>query len=432
MRLWLLILALLFGGCSQPVGVKAIHPRFADIEEGFEEPAETRLDKVYPVNMPVAGRVGRIELEPGDLVRAGEIVAIIDRLSLEKDVSRAASRVDEVTARLQLQQDVGVERSAEHEARAAMETLRRRLDPLRSRVDTSRARLEQARTDQERAERLYRGGYIPQQEVENARLAAREAALSLGSAQAEFKAQQSEVAAAAVRVETAAEQTARRRSETPVLEQQLQEARAALEQAQHIADQAVVLSPITGTVLERAVQGPQEVAAGTTLLQIGNVDRMEVEAEVLTGDALKLKPGTPVVYALGGDRPPLLGKVARIEPAGFTKRSSLGVEQQRVRVLSSLVNPPPHIGVGYRLQARYITARRSNVLVIPRFSALQAPDGSFYVYKVVQGALARQPVQLGLRSDLLLQVLEGLSPEDLIVEAPDPGLQEADIVQARE
>jgi multidrug efflux pump subunit AcrA (membrane-fusion protein) len=82
------------------------------------------------------------------------------------------------------------------------------------------------------------------------------------------------------------------------------------------------------------------------------------------------------------------------------------------------------LGVGYRLQARFFTGSKADALIVPRFSVMQAPDRSFYVFKVVDGRLEKQPVTIGLRSDLDLEVVKGLSEHDLIVAQPDAAMKE--------
>ncbi|MFW6303833.1 MAG: efflux RND transporter periplasmic adaptor subunit, partial [Candidatus Sumerlaeota bacterium] len=147
-------------------------------------------------------------------------------------------------------------------------------------------------------------------------------------------------------------------------------------------------------------------------------------ADVLSEDALRLKVGDPVELDAAGREGPLTGSVKRIEPMGFTKRSSLGVEQQRVNIIFSLDESPDGLGVGYRLQARFITHSKQDALLVSRFSVLQDTDGSYYVLKIADGALQRQNVEVGLSSDLKMEITQGLTAEDLIVETPDTTMEE--------
>ena len=88
---------------------------------------------------------------------------------------------------------------------------------------------------------------------------------------------------------------------------------------------------------ERLVENEQHLPAGTELLTIGQLDQLEVETDVLSQDVVRVQTGDAVeVYgpAVGGGLGEgVPGIVHQIYPAGFTKVSSLGVEQQRVKVI---------------------------------------------------------------------------------------------------
>ncbi len=123
---------------------------------------------------------------------------------------------------------------------------------------------------------------------------------------------------------------------------------------------------------------------GTKLLEIGDLNKLEVICDVLTQDAQMLHIGDPVLL-ISIDSPIVLqGKVKRIDPAGFTKKSSLGVDEQRVNVIISIQDPAKaNLGVAYRLQAKFLVgSQQKNALLIPRFSVLQDTDGNYYVFKV--------------------------------------------------
>jgi HlyD family secretion protein len=219
--------------------------------------------------------------------------------------------------------------------------------------------------------------------------------------------------------------------ERQVLVEQLAQAQAQLALAEHDLKLTEIRSPVDGVVLERRDKGDRYLAAGEPLLLVGNLDDMEVVADVLTQDALRLAPGSSVSLEPASGRKPIPGNVKRIEPAGFTKLSSLGVEEQRVKVIVSVEGPRRGLGVGYRLQARFFTGEKTNALIVPRFSVLQAPDRSFYVFKVEDGSLKKQPVKLGLRSDLQLEIVEGLSENDLIAARPSSSMEDGMKVSAK-
>jgi len=223
----------------------------------------------------------------------------------------------------------------------------------------------------------------------------------------------------------------RKTLEREVLLHQLTQAKARLARAEHELALTDVTSPINGVVLERFDLGDTVLSPGQPLLLLGDLTQLEVVAEVLTQDALRIEPGSKVILKPAAQMNSLSGKVKRIEPAGFTKLSSLGVEQQRVNVIISLDEIPENLGVGYRLQARFITKTRKNTLIVPRFSVLQDQNGSFYVFKLKGDRLIKQTVEIGLRSDLELEIIKGITQQDTIVATPDTTMNQGDKVKTK-
>ena len=97
---------------------------------------------------------------------------------------------------------------------------------------------------------------------------------------------------------------------------------------------------MSGAVFRIYRESEGAVNIGEPLMDIGNGKNLEVRVEVLSSDAVKIKKGTKVLFKRWGSDEPLTGKVRLVEPAGFTKISSLGVEEQRVLVIVDITSPP--------------------------------------------------------------------------------------------
>jgi RND family efflux transporter MFP subunit len=193
-----------------------------------------------------------------------------------------------------------------------------------------------------------------------------------------------------------------------------------LAKSQYKAKQSKMKSPIDGTVLKRYNLGKAWLAAGTKLLQIGDLSKLEVESEVLSQDAQQLHIGDTVLLSSIGSPIILKGKVKRINAYGFTKKSSLGVDEQRVDVITSIEKPQTaNLGVDYRLQAKFLIGKaNNNALLVPRFSILQDNQGKFYVFKVENKKLVKQIVKLGTTTDSEIAITSGLTKNDTIVTQP--------------
>ena len=425
----LLPFLLLLAGCEGARDVETLRPRRGLIRESFSEPAKTRLEKTFQVTLPVAGRIGRIDLEPGDKLTKGQPLAEYDLAPLRYAVEKARAAVAELEAGIIVKEDNRLEETALVHAEAAVEAASEALKASEAQVEAERARAERAAKELVRMRRLAAEQAVTQQKLEDVELDAETSLIELR--RQEFYRAALAAMNTAIRLgpQFVRQYIARKSLEREVMVHQLAQARSVLAQAEHDLELASLLSPIHGVVLEKYEQGDATLPAGRDLLLLGDLSELQAEADVLTQDALRLAPGSAVILEPAARRTPLDGKVLRIEPAGFTKLSSLGVEQQRVKVIVGLETADSDLGVGFRLQARFITGSREDALIVPRYSVLQAPDGAFYVLKVTYGKITKQPVEIGLRSDLDLEILAGLSESDDMVAHADTTLDEGSRVR---
>jgi HlyD family secretion protein len=415
------------------VEVEGIHPRKGEIQESFTEPARTRLAKTYPIAMPVAGRIERIDLEPGDPVKKGQVLAKYDLVPFQAALAEAQAAVRELEAQIVVKEDNRLEDTMLSETRATVKAASESVNASAKQTEAERANAEHAQRNLVRMKKLAGEKTIPESEFDDAQLRADTAEIALKRQEFYHAALNALTVAVNLGPSFVEKYVLRKSLERETLVHQVSEAKARLAKAQHDLELADIRSPIDGVVLERNEQGDRTMSVGQALLLVGNLDELEVVADILTQDALRLHIGSQVSLepALGVE--PIPGKVKRIEPQGFTKLSSLGVEQQRVAVIVSLQSRDRKgadktfaggLGVGYRVQARFLTGAKPDTLIVPRFTVLQAPNRSFYVFKIAGGKLKKQPVAIGLRSDLELEVTGGLSPADTIVAEPDTTMKD--------
>jgi HlyD family secretion protein len=222
-----------------------------------------------------------------------------------------------------------------------------------------------------------------------------------------------------------------------VLAKQLAEAEVALQQAQRDAERGRMISPVDGVVLERAVSNEGQYSAGTLLLRIGRWEDLEVEADILSQEVVNVKPDESVELsgpAIG--TPVARGKVQRVYPAGFTKVSSLGVEQQRVKVIVKFLGEDLErlrserdLGVDYRVMVRIFTAEKSGALVVPRSAVFRGPAGDWRLYAIRGGHARLQTVQLGLSNDEQAEITSGVEDGELVILAPETNLVDGQSVR---
>ncbi len=374
----------------RPVEVEVATAALGRFEATVDEDGKTRLPDRYVVSAPLAGRVARIALREGDPVEAGAVVATITPLLSplldDRSVREAGARVEGGQAQV---------------ARAG------------ARVDRTRVGVEQARIELARSEQLARDGFIAPTKLDSDRL-------SLQAAQKEHD--------AAVQ-------------ERRMAQHELEQARAVLgvirQGGSAPARGFAVRAPIAGQVLRVLQTSEATVVLGTPLLQVGDLGRLEVIAELLTTDALRTPPGTPVRIERWGGAGTLEGRVRRVEPAGFTKVSALGVEEQRVNVLIELTSPRAQwqaLGDGFRVGVRLVVTAKADALLVPASAVFPLPEADDHAMAafVVEGGRAKlTPVTLAGRNGQSAWITQGLTPGAKVIVYPPAAVRDGVRVKAR-
>jgi HlyD family secretion protein len=195
----------------------------------------------------------------------------------------------------------------------------------------------------------------------------------------------------------------------------------------------VIRSPVTGQVLRRLLESEATVPAGTPLLELGDSRDLEVVAELLSSDAVQVRPGAPVrVDGWGGAA--LRALVRRVEPAGFQKISALGIEEQRVRAVIDLIDAPErwrNLGHDYRVIVHVETWRADKVVTVPVGALFRAGD-NWAVFRNVDGRARLTPVSIDKRNAMVAQVLSGLSAGDRIIVHPSDRISDGVRIAARD
>ena len=385
----LLLLAamlLLWAFLPRPVPVETAKVSRGPLRVTVEEEGKARLRDRFVVSAPVTGYARRVDLEVGDPVERGQGVAEIDPMRVEGLDPRARAAAQ---ARVS---------SAEAALRAAEE-----------RVVEAAAADEYASARLERTRRLTEAGLTTRDALEQAASEAHRASAATRSAQAA----------------------------TDAARHELEGARAALTRAGasggRQGDRVTVRAPANGRVLAVRHESEGVVPAGTPLLEIGDPDRLEVEVDVLSADAVRIHPGTAVRFERWGGDGPLEGKVRVVEPVGFTKVSALGVEEQRVLVLVDITSPREEwkrIGDGYRLEASFVLWEGKEVLQVPSGALFRTGERSA-VYVVEKGRAKARTVEIGRQNGLAAQLLSGLAEGETVILHPGDAVAEGKKVRPR-
>jgi len=349
----------------------------------LDKDGETRVRDKFVVSAPVAGRLQRIELEPGDAVVKGK--------SVVARVATADAPLLDPRTRSELEASVDAARAAVGQAQAGR--------------DRAAAELTRARTTLQRQQELMKAGAVAADSLD----AAETAVATAGDAH------------------KAAEFTVSR------AEYELKLARARL-QAPAAGGRAIeIVAPVSGVVLKRLRESESVVPVGEPLLEIGEPSRIEIVADFLSTDAVRIQPGAAVLVEGWGGSDPLQGRVRRVEPAGFMKVSALGVEEQRVNVLIDFddTGAAGRLGDGYRVEVRVVVWQGDDVVKVPVGGLFRR--GTAWAAFTIEGEHVKlQAVELGQRNDVDAQVVKGLSDGQTIVLHPPDTLTDGARIRVRQ
>lgn len=424
-----LMAALLVYRFRQPEATLAVvQPRLGTIRTYVEELATTELPHEHLVAMPIPGWLNRIDLREGDPVAQGQVIATLDTADLIDRVEQAEQRIAALQANIAKVADNTLENDALIQANAVVKAMNETVEAAEAKLQASRAVAEFAEYDVQRLRGLAQRDAAAERELHAAEANWRKAEADHQSDALNLAALKTLAAVSYITPKLIHDYIAKKQYDKQAYERQLAEARAQLAIEKRNLERATITSPIDGLVLRRHETRRQYLQAGTPLLTLGNLDNLEVIAEVLTERAMRISPGDPVeITGEGLPDGPIAGKVLRVYPAGFEKISSLGVEQQRVNVAIAMDKRPPPLGVAFRVDVRIFYGTAENALVLPRTSLFRGAGDEWMAMTVRAGRTHLQRVRVGLLNDQEAQVLEGLAADDRVVARPsreiEPGMR---------
>jgi HlyD family secretion protein len=384
----LVVFAVVYGFMPKPVSVDAATAVRGPLRVTINEEGRTRVKDRYIVSAPVSGYMQRVELDVGDRVLRGETVVSLE--PMQSDMLDPRSRA---------------------EAEAAVSSARGALNSAEENARAAAASAEYAQQRLERNRKLFESGYIARDLLDQSEADAKRTEADRLSAEAAVESARSELERARAVIRYSA---ARERAGSSGL--------------------VPVRAPVTGSILRIIRESEGAVIAGDPIVEIGNPSQLEIRAEVLSSDAVNIRPGTPVLLDRWGGDVSLQGRVKIVEPTAFTKVSSLGVEEQRVLVIAEITSMPEswqRLGDGYRVEARFIIWEGNDILQVPE-SALFRKDHGWAVFVIKEKRASLREVEIGRRSGLSAEVLSGVSEGEAVIIHPDEAIGEGIKVKLRE
>jgi len=397
------------------VAVEVTQPKRMIVQAYVAEDAKTRLAYEYVVDMPVSGTVERIQLEVGDYVEKGQVIARVDPYDLQHRIQQGEAQIAQRTAQI-AGVDIGKPKSEDIDsAKLRVEEMQHALEISHKALSVANVNFEEAEREYNRAKGLLEAGaasqsYLDERDMRYQSLQGEREQRSLEVERAEQALVQAKLASQ--RLVGSIDDNEYQRD---VIQAEIAALQAELAILREDLGQTDIKAPVAGPILEKFVEDQRVLIEGQQLLRIGDMASIEIECDVLSEEISAVAPGNKVLIrgkALMGKT--IEGSVKRIYPSGFMKISALGVEQQRVKTLIGFDNSAAQLRPGTSVDVQIVTQESPEALAVPDRAVFREADG--WAAFIVEGRRARlRKVEVGVRNEDWAEIKAGLKPDDTIV-----------------
>lgn len=371
-NIWIVVVVLAAAAVAWGMWPRPMEQDIVTIDSGkvqaeLVDEGRTRMHDVYVVSAPVSGRVLRIEVEPGDAVSEGDVIA--------RMTQAAAGFLDT---------------RSEISARAAVDAAAASLRA--SETNLTLATREHERTRNLAAQKLVAAAAVDSSQAKlDSTLAARDAA------RAELRRAQSALQPA----------------------------------ARMAGDNIVIRAPVAGSVLRVPQKSENVVAVGSPLIEIGDRGHIEVVSEFLSQDAVRMRAGQKARIENWGGPPlaaivDRVEPVARLKVSALgveEQRTNVVLQFVDQAAASTL-------GHEFRVDVRVAVEDAGDTLRAPLGALFRHGEG-WAVYKVVDGRATLAEVKTGIADGNYRQITAGLAAGDQVLLFPGSTIQEGQRVAQR-
>jgi HlyD family secretion protein len=311
-----------------------------------------------------SGVVERLLVDVSDTVESAQVVAELDKVSLEARVRESRGSFDAARAELE-----------------------------KAQIEAEPTEFEFAQKDLQRTKELFGQDLVSHADMD--------------TSEKDFRMASSRYQAARSRLAVAKAQLIRAQAEMDRAEEELRNSR--------------ILSPIAGIVLSRDVEVGNAVASvisaasgGTQIMTIADITRMHVTGKVPESDVGKISVGMPARIGVESFRDEkFLGQVSRISPLGKEQDNVTSFEVEVV-----IDNDTHKLRTGMTANAEIILEEHLKALVVPEAAIIYGESGDTSVEVPDPGSETgkkKVPIKVGISNGVKTEVLEGLKEGDKIV-----------------
>jgi len=364
-----------------------------DIKKCVEDIGTVKCKDLSKVSIEGGGLIQSITAGIGQQVKTGELLLTMERKQLEIQLKDTDEKIKEIKASFE---------------GSAIKNYATSMEKARIAVSQTKDAYELALDDFNKAKALTEAGAVSSEELKQKEAALKSTAAFMKTVELDLQ---------QIEINTP-------ESVKAVYKAQLEQIVLSREGILHSLEKQEVRSPMDGVVLEKSVEANTVGIPGTVAFVIGNVDNVEIEANILAEDVANIKLGDQVEITERSEKKQTIeGKVVKIAPSAVAVTSSLGVNQKKVAITIEPTNQSKLLKPGYEVDVKVITEKKNGIVLIPLSSIFDYKDED-HVFAVIDGKAVLRAVQKGIQDEDYVEIIEGLKEGEQVLSEPDINTKE--------
>jgi RND family efflux transporter MFP subunit len=416
-----------------PPAVEVTQPTRGTVAHTLELPADVVGLQEARLYAKVSGYLKTMNVDKGDTVKAGQLLATIDSPELEREVAHeheayvaAVANQNSSTAQLSKaqaetqQSEASYHRSLARQSQAQAEILKAKGDK------------ELAQATYNRLKKVYDSdhGLIAKQDLDVAKANLDSSAAKLIAAEKGMDAAREEVAVQVGQRAASRSQVEAIRAQFAQADAQSRAVQESEKRAQALLQYTEIRAPFSGTITGRfldpgaLVQSAENTAQGTThpVLSMANTDVVRIYAQIPESDMPLVHDGTPV--ELHADELP--GKIFK---GSITRSTGALDETTRTMLAEADVRNPGHIlHPGMMIKERLFLEQHKGALTVPP-AAVMVDGQKHFVYVVEGDKVKKTRVEVGFEQPDKIEIVSGLKGGENVVVAGKENLSDGVVVR---
>lgn len=423
-------LIIFFINYENKIDVKTIKVIKGNIKEYISEDAKTIFDKEYEISSTISGDIEPLKFEIGDNIKKDQIITNINTFYSKQNLKEILEKENEIKALINNLDKQNPRSEDFKEIKLIIEELENRLKQSEKQIQISKINYEKSKDFFNRQKELKNQESITDLQYNEAKTS-----FEISKKQFEISKLEKEnilknISLQKNNYEKLKERINDNEFQKKALFSQIEQLNIQKNINKNNLKKMSIYSPVSGVITDIFLKDLTTISSGTKIIKISDPKSIEIESDILSDEIFKIKKGQKVeISGKSLNDKTIIGYVKKVFPSGFTKISSLGVEQQRIKIRISFDNKNINLKSGTNLDIKIIVNENNNTIIVPERSIFK-DNNKWKVLSVDNKKVVLKEILIGLKNDDFVEVLKGLSVNDIIIEEPNNNIKEGSLVNS--